>query len=1299
MNCFKMKIGIVLIGVLCATGAVQGETHRAVWLKEARWGVFTHYIADMVCEKPTVESWNKAVDSFDVKALADTLESVGAGYFVISIGQNSGFYCSPNETYDRIVGISPSKCSRRDLVADLADALKPKGIRLMVYLPSGAPDLDPVAKKALEWKFGKHPHFDKTPVPPGDEDPRLAEFQTKWESVIREWSQRWGNKVSGWWFDGCYFPDAMYRHPEAPNFASFAAAARSGNPDSLVAFNPGVFGMSTMTPEDDYTTGEVADPGQFECPGERIGQAQAHMLSYIGKWWSAGPPRFTPEEVAGFTKKITDQGGAVSWDVPMSADGKIPPAFLDHLHAIGQTVKRIATSADPVGGPAQVVSQQAEALQVDANSGKVDFLADGQVLISGIQAEVLAKSGNFAVPGERYKRSVSVLKEDSSLWPSIPWTVMESTDQNRELDIRQYFKSDGQGRLLVKMTVRNVSDQPLHIQSLHPLKGLRAGMWQEGSILQYGKHRGVTKLQEGEVYHGSFLTAVNTPPFAAGFLTTNHYAGSLTVSPAIDGLDINASQGADGVLLPPGQSRESETLWISCRPNVDEEAGLWADTAAAVNRIKLPDQNFATWCSWDSGLLFQANLDGQLEKTTLANLPIVASKFLPLGMESMRVVDDSNKRGSGDWPLFTEAIPSGYAALAKRLGDQGIRPGFWYDAHRVGINSEIFKTHPDWLAKEGDGPWLIDNPNYGKYGVLDATVPAARDYLESTARKFREAGYRYCFTDFVDELALRPEQSHNPQLTRAEVARLAFEALSKGFGEDFYYLSQHSPFANLGLMQSMRVTQDSFGDKVATYRDAMAFWYLNHKLFEVDPDAWCPLRHDFLWDRCWGSWQVLGGFPITVGADLQQLTPEREYMISKLLPPLNHAGRPRDFWEREYPAVIEQTVNVVDSRWKVIGLFNFKPYAVNITLNLDRLWDDSAYAKPGFPADPARIGNISRSYLIYDFWEEKFLGIHHGEAKLHLGPDSGHQVLVLHELQNHPQVLSVGDHIGQGLEEMQDLRWDEPSKTLAGTTKGRGGVRNTSIQFHVPEGWKLDALEANGEGIPSEQITPQVIRFTVPDREKTVTWQARFGSPEIPSAGSPMRPANPGRVAGLESDPASVATFKSGLPGLFKKVLDARYDQFDAKQWELALYARPEMATAEKYTTDAGFGFTRATAIPFWDIYQHLLMPYAWTDEKFIGYRIDQLDPEKSYRIGILPFAATAEPTAAKLILRRVSDGKEFVLTDRILFKYPPHSPQEYQVLWFDVPAEAIDPAGVLLEVRKESGPRVNLSELWLLSK
>jgi len=285
------------------------KTRRTDWFKDAKWGVFTHYMADTVLkdDQITVENWNKAVDGFDVKGLADELASAGAGYYVVTLGQNSGFYCSPNATYDKFVGNLPGKCSKRDLIADLYEPLHARGIRLMVYLPSGAPDRDPAAMKALEWRRGS--------------DDRLENFQRKWEAVIREWSLRWGDKVSGWWFDGCYYSDAMCRHPTPPNFASFAAAARAGNPNSIFAFNPGVINpIITLTPAEDYTAGEINEPDKVKCEGRWVGSAQFHMLSFLGPMWCQSPPRFKNWQVIDCTRKIVDQGGVVTWDVPIGID-------------------------------------------------------------------------------------------------------------------------------------------------------------------------------------------------------------------------------------------------------------------------------------------------------------------------------------------------------------------------------------------------------------------------------------------------------------------------------------------------------------------------------------------------------------------------------------------------------------------------------------------------------------------------------------------------------------------------------------------------------------------------------------------------------------------------------------------------------------------------------------------------------------------------------------------------------------------------------------------------------------------
>jgi len=309
----------------------QTRPHRAAWMQEARWGVMTHYLADWKAreakEEMTVGKWNEMISHFDVEGLAEQLKSVGAGYYLITIGQNSGYYLSPNATYDRFVGIQPSKCARRDLIADLCAAMHKRGIKLMVYLPAGAPGGDATAWQTLQWQNGPN---------------RNREFQLKWEQVIREWSTRWGRNVSGWWFDGCYWPNTTYRTDEPPNFASFAAAARAGNPDSIIAFNPGVVPrILSVTPHEDYTAGEINDPNRVEirrAVDGKIDGTQVHILSYLGRTWGMGSPRFATEQVVRWSQRIRKQGGAITWDVPIQASGLIAQPFLDQLTVVGQTL-------------------------------------------------------------------------------------------------------------------------------------------------------------------------------------------------------------------------------------------------------------------------------------------------------------------------------------------------------------------------------------------------------------------------------------------------------------------------------------------------------------------------------------------------------------------------------------------------------------------------------------------------------------------------------------------------------------------------------------------------------------------------------------------------------------------------------------------------------------------------------------------------------------------------------------------------------------------------------------------------
>ena len=93
-----------------------------------------------------------------------------AGHLFLTIGQNSGFFLSPNETYDGLVGHQPSRCPKRDLIADLIRALAPRGVAMMVCFTCAAPALDARAFERLKYtppwdarQIGFHPGLYRAP--------------------------------------------------------------------------------------------------------------------------------------------------------------------------------------------------------------------------------------------------------------------------------------------------------------------------------------------------------------------------------------------------------------------------------------------------------------------------------------------------------------------------------------------------------------------------------------------------------------------------------------------------------------------------------------------------------------------------------------------------------------------------------------------------------------------------------------------------------------------------------------------------------------------------------------------------------------------------------------------------------------------------------------------------------------------------------------------------------------------------------------------------------------------------------
>lgn len=302
------------------------------WLREAKWGMFTHYtIHPPNYKNPgmTPDKWNEKVNSFQVEKFADQLTKLKVPYFFITIAHTGGYYCTPNTVYEKHFGQGNGKMSNRDLIADLGIELTSRGIKFGVYLPPSRGYASDDKKMQI---FGE---------------------------MLTEWSKRWGDLVSAWWLDA-----AVYRTPEDYKFVS--EAIKSGNPKAIVAYNGGPVGMERsqlvpVTEYEDFLAGEadyiLPTCANFPEPfaerrifnplvttdyyrGPNIAGDQLHFLTFMGSWWGYGEPRFPDEMVIGWTKHINNNAGAVTWDVPLSTDGIIQESFYKQIKALSKSINK-----------------------------------------------------------------------------------------------------------------------------------------------------------------------------------------------------------------------------------------------------------------------------------------------------------------------------------------------------------------------------------------------------------------------------------------------------------------------------------------------------------------------------------------------------------------------------------------------------------------------------------------------------------------------------------------------------------------------------------------------------------------------------------------------------------------------------------------------------------------------------------------------------------------------------------------------------------------------------------------------
>ncbi|MEO2278881.1 hypothetical protein [Pseudoalteromonas pernae] len=394
---------LIPVAALAAMSAVtsvsafaQKVPSEVQWMQEAKWGISHHYLAGGTLDNAwytitDYNDWNNYVNGFDVQAYADKAQKLGYRYVIFTITQNRGYLSTTSAIYDAHSPACPSKdiapgcvvqqntnqadyTPTRDLVLDLALALKEKDIKLIAYLPSHLGD---------RWTGTK-----------------VKAQYPDWfiEDFVSERAQTWGEHIAGWWFDGWYQADESEQilapENEYPVADKLAQSVRSGNPNAVITISDGFdYSFVPNDPQSNYTQGEhnelppIPESGAVSTALGTV--VQWHGFTYtsledplFGGWGQVKRSlKYSNDEVAQRVKAISEAGGVTTLDVAINPNGTWLVDRLVQIQTVGNTV---GTTSDTTysrlelvndDDPRIVYSKDGDWLQM-SNTGEGEYHQD-----------------------------------------------------------------------------------------------------------------------------------------------------------------------------------------------------------------------------------------------------------------------------------------------------------------------------------------------------------------------------------------------------------------------------------------------------------------------------------------------------------------------------------------------------------------------------------------------------------------------------------------------------------------------------------------------------------------------------------------------------------------------------------------------------------------------------------------------------------------------------------------------------------------------------------------------------------
>jgi hypothetical protein len=767
-------------------------------------------------------------------------------------------------------------------------------------------------------------------------------------------------------------------------------------------------------------------------------------------------------------------------------------------------------------------------IEFDKSGGLFSILRNnGSILLKGATSAVNSNNSKRQIASQLYKqRSESVKFTDQT--GAGQMLKIYSKDIENKIDFEIHLSLYQTSPIVAIETIcKNSSSGDIQVSSIEPLRAVsnetgyllfpgvskcitNGAIYYDAGMIHtfgtpfkkpepYGETKG-GKLTNGSLspenetvhswWNTGFFSGYDKESLVVGFIENNSGLGQILISKT--GTNqfsfVAESVFAPGFILKPGQSVSSNRLMMLISNNPYSALENYASIVGSISKART-HSIINGWCSWFY------TYDQISEEEVIRNAEFVSLHLKQFGLDYIQI-DEGFQKFHGDWE-GNDRFPHGMKWLADKIKSFGLKPGLWIAPYIVSEPTELFQKNPDWFIKNPDGsfkrvgPWTDEDTDWArnekpKRYCLDITHPGAAQWLFNLIDMVsNQWGYEMIKIDFVAWSTLSAHHFYDVSATPAQVYRKGFEIMRAAAGEKCHLLDCGPGAVTAGLIDSMRIELDQnygyskdawkqyFLESSSSAPAAAKRYYFHKRTWINDADHICVNLLSNSQSQAVSTLIALSGGNMISGDPLTELDITKLEILKKVLPSYGEAARPVDLFDSDLQSVFAMKIKKSFGQWTVAGFFNSSlTETIERKFSSERLW-----------LDP------DKTYLVYDFWKEKFIGEVSKELLVEILPGSV-TLLSLHEKTGAPQVISTNRHVLQGAIELEDVKWDSVSGTLSGISTGPLNSAH-SVTVYLPDvnPWRQVAKTGfrNSDAYNYRMVDDHILRIQVHFKDAILT--------------------------------------------------------------------------------------------------------------------------------------------------------------------------------------------------------------------